>query len=74
MNRLTHGPGCEKPPTIWAICGDEFATGYFINRDIEIQRLLLFTNALAKRYNIHKNVFAQTGVNFLNPITKFKSF
>ena len=28
---------------------------------------------LAERYDIHKKVFAQTGINSRNPITEFKS-
>ena len=28
---------------------------------------------LAERYDIQKNVFAQTGANALNPVTEFKS-
>ena len=42
-------------------------------RDTKIQRLRKIKNTLAERYDIHKNVLTQTGANFLNPITEFKS-
>ena len=46
MNRLTHGPGCEKAPTIWAIfITDKNIQSVYLKTNLELKNIDEWMNA-----------------------------